>query len=178
MRKQSPPRRLSLMRILPTLSKLRRNSSRFELAVINIYVTHDFLDSASDFTLVDEMGPSTDGLSATPSPTACSDSNESEPQFLEDKTYRTSSPTPARVPTRVSTFDGPTVPLGSQKGYKRRRQSTQILKKTITLATNLAQNVGSVPGMHIAGELVITIINKMDVCPTLFSLLLNLLTSL
>jgi hypothetical protein len=70
---------------------------------------------------------------------------------------------------------GKTVPLGSQKGYKRRRQSTQILKKTITLATNLAQNVGSVPGMQIAGELVIIIINKMDVWPAIFSLLLNLL---
>jgi hypothetical protein len=177
MRKQSPPRRLSLTMILPMLSKLRRSSSRFELAVTNIYATHKFFDSASDVTLVSQIDldapfPSfTDGIPETSSPTACSES--SEPQFLEDKTYRTSSPTPA-LPTRISTFDGSSlsknVPLGSPRGYKRRRQSTQILKKTISLATNLAQNVASVPGMQIAGELVITIINKMDVCPALFYL--------
>jgi hypothetical protein len=47
--------------------------------------------------------------------------------------------------------------------HHKRKIASAILKKTITIAANIAQNVAMVPGAQVAGELVIVIIEKFDV---------------
>jgi hypothetical protein len=53
--------------------------------------------------------------------------------------------------------------------HHKRKIVSAILKKTVTIAANIVQNVAMIPGAQVAGELVIVIVERFDVSgPKLF----------